>query len=384
MEIHKNFLINSIDSLYIRDFCKTSLKVTSKISPIIKPIRRNRSPEVKQAPCDHIEVSESLNQAKIIDQESPLAQNLPSNRPNPNDLSLLSTCEEQINEIEENKRLNLRRALSVKSPEQNSNKAKHEKKVVRFADALGLDLVSVKLIHNTDVAPCIPRNVIENLRECSKMSIRHDSEARKQQFSYYQNSFDNDEDFYDADDCTSYSPATKTSNKNNDLFQISNKTFKWQKLFEQPGISPEFYQILNEKKLSLENVYLKSNYLTGIVRVCNISYQKQVTLRYTVDNWATSVDVNTTYIENSSDGHTDRFSFTINLNLDRMSSSNAPTATGVNIDNCAFNKMLTFEFAVFYETMEQNVNYWDNNNGSNYKIDLLCREFSLQSSFCVL
>jgi hypothetical protein len=402
MDVHQNFLINSIDTLYLHDYRGSGLKVGKRIStPIIKKRvvsqqQRNRSPESPKIHSVKIQSSSSIGSTSTnnedpfgVDENALItAQIVPQQGQHKNPVqndSLLTICEEQINELEEYKRWNLRRALSVNSPEQQNGNAKkqgvqkhHEKKVVRFADALGLDLVTVKLI--SDLPPRVPRMAMDGLRGCritTNDPTSVDNNSKK--FKYYQDEFD--DDFYDDEDdedgglIESYQRTPGLSNNRRthpDLFQLSNMKFKWHKLFEQPGISPDFYKILNERNLSLENVYLKSNYLTGIVRVRNISYQKHVKLRYTIDNWTTSYDVNALYIENSSDGHTDRFSFNINLDINGMigGDKNGPKAN-LTIDNdLVFNKMLTFEFALVYETHVHSEAFWDNNSGSNYKIEL--------------
>ena len=85
--------------------------------------------------------------------------------------------------------------------------------------------------------------------------------------------------------------------------------------------------------------------ITGIVVVRNITYEKRVFVRYTIDNWKSHSDLDTFYITNTGEGSFDRFSFTLSL----------PAST-----NC-------LEFAICYDT--PTAQYWDNNDGVNYRVE---------------
>lgn len=136
-------------------------------------------------------INASLNNTPILRKKQ--FNNSNSNSNSSNSTSLLNYCEEQIKENDEYKRSALRRAISVKVPstgpskikitnETNSNTSststtngngKNEKKVVRFADALGLDLVSVKMIFNPDSPPRIPKQVLKCLRDASRLNFKN-------------------------------------------------------------------------------------------------------------------------------------------------------------------------------------------------------------------
>ena len=74
----------------------------------------------------------------------------------------------------------------------------------------------------------------------------------------------------------------------------------------------------------------------------------QLMVRYTVNNWLTFDELNASYVANSNDGPTDRFSFTINI----------PQYFGVG------SKM---QFCLMY-TAGGNT-YWDSNYGNNYSVE---------------
>lgn len=173
------------------------------------------------------------------------------------------------------------------------------KKMVRFADAMGLDLESVRHVLDTDNPPKIPASAIADL----KVGVEED---RRDVGSRY------------LDLC-----------------------------FQQPCARENFMTRVIANKVSLENCVITDMSITGVVRVANIGYHKCVRVRYTVNNWVTFYDVMASYVQNSCDGATDRFSFTIVL----------PSTIGPGSN---------ISFAVSYTVNDQV--YWDSNESRNYSI----------------
>ncbi|XP_013404054.1 dentin sialophosphoprotein [Lingula anatina] len=145
----------------------------------------------------------------------------------------------------------------------------HRKKEVRFADALGLDLESVRHIFNIEQPPMIPSSAIKGL--------------------------------------------SNTSPVNDPQFRVSQGSRHMSECFRQPGCEPDFYRRVNDKKVCLENTMVTDMTITGTIRVANIAYHKKVFIHYSTDNWATTQDIPASYVANSCDGPTDRFAFTISL-----------------------------------------------------------------------
>ena len=115
--------------------------------------------------------------------------------------------------------------------------------------------------------------------------------------------------------------------------------------FNQPGTQPDFYNKLRGQMVSLESVTTSQpRAIHGIVRVMNIAYDKDVSIRWTHDNWRTHHDSKCSYCQGSSDGVTDRFSFTIPANGDDI------------------------QFAICYSVQREE--YWDSYNGKNYLISI--------------
>ena len=85
---------------------------------------------------------------------------------------------------------------------------------------------------------------------------------------------------------------------------------------------------------------MKSYLICGVVRVLNICFNKIVKIRYTTDKWKTFDEINAAYINNSCDGHTDRFSFNLNL-------ENSLARFFNNYQN--FYNKYYIEFAIVYE-----------------------------------
>lgn len=123
-------------------------------------------------------------------------------------------------------------------------------------------------------------------------------------------------------------------------------------LFSQPVAADDFRDKLETQNVCLENAVASQNSVWGTVKVKNICFHKKVLVRYTLDGWVSSTDLEGVYVPDSNDGATDRFSFALTLPEYFLASG------GV------------LEFAVRFEG--EGTEFWDNNSGKNYRIE--CRE----------
>uniref|UniRef100_A0A8C8AB39 Protein phosphatase 1 regulatory subunit 3E n=1 Tax=Otus sunia TaxID=257818 RepID=A0A8C8AB39_9STRI len=115
----------------------------------------------------------------------------------------------------------------------------------------------------------------------------------------------------------------------------------------QPGASPGFAERVRQHKVRLEWVRAEPAGLRGAVRVLNLAYEKAVSVRYTLNAWASCAEVPAAYQPaGPADGLTDRFAFFLPLG--------AAAAEA------------TLEFAVRYRVA--GAEYWDNNQGANYRL----------------
>ena len=192
-----------------------------------------------------------------------------------------------------------------------------KKKIVRFADALGLDLESVRHILNLDVPPKIPASATRYLALDPEPSER---------------------DRIIKSEGARYLTAC----------------------FSQPGASPSFPLVVAERKVMLENCVINDQSLTitGTIRVANIHFHKQVLVRYSTNNWLTFNDVNAGYVHNSNDGPTDRFSFSISVPQ-------------------YFSTGSRLEFCIQYTS--GGTVFWDSNYGSNYVVECYARAIPADS-----
>lgn len=205
--------------------------------------------------------------------------------------------------VYEEPEFNINKAELRKSSSLKTNKTPpgtpSRKKMVRFADAMGLDLESIRHVIDAENPPRIPASAISDLK-VGVEEDRHDVGSRY------------------LDLC-----------------------------FQQPCASSNFIAKVMANKVSLENCVLTDMSITGVVRVANVGYHKCVRVRYSINNWVTFYDVMASYVQNSCDGATDRFSFTIV----------APAGVGPGS---------RISFAVSYTVNDQV--YWDSNDGKNYEI----------------
>ncbi|NWU43378.1 PPR3A phosphatase, partial [Hylia prasina] len=124
--------------------------------------------------------------------------------------------------------------------------------------------------------------------------------------------------------------------------------------FTLPSSQEELLQKVREQKVMLESVLLLPGIasMNGIVRVLNVSFEKQVYVRITLNNWLSYYDSLAEFMPNSCGSETDQFCFKISL---------AP----------AFQKDgIKVEFCIRYETSVGT--FWANNDDKNYT--LICHK----------
>lgn len=186
------------------------------------------------------------------------------------------------------------------------------KKIVRFADVLGLDLADVRTF--LDEIPKIPNSAYEDLKDA------------------------------DLNDSSADTPVDATGIS---LISGPRPEKMLMPLFQQPGGLPNFLDRVRDQQVCVENAVVSDPSIlaiSGTVRVRNLDFNKSVHIRYTLDSWKTYADLQATYVQNSCDGFSDKFSFVLYAN-------NLPVGQRI-------------EFAARFHC--RGCLYWDNNNGANY------------------
>lgn len=91
--------------------------------------------------------------------------------------------------------------------------------------------------------------------------------------------------------------------------------FYMSSLFTVPSSPEELDQRLQAEKVEVESIELLpgTTTLRGIIRVVNLCYSKSVYARITLDRWNSYFDLLAEYVPGSSDRKTDRFSFMYTL-----------------------------------------------------------------------
>ncbi|XP_060705900.1 protein phosphatase 1 regulatory subunit 3G [Hemiscyllium ocellatum] len=223
---------------------------------------------------------------------------------NPEKEVLVSAVSRQSNEL----RLNRRRTKSLPCLHDPSDFFSEFngglRKKVKFADSLGLSLASVKHFRASD-EPYIPSKVF--LRLQSFPAIVDDLNEKFKALGIH---------------CLR--PA-----------------------FSMPCEASDFMQRAERNRVCLENVTVRHFDVHGLIRVLNVSYVKEVIVRYTFNNWLSSMDTPAKYVEGSSHSGTDQFSFDLSI----------PPF----LDQGSF-----VHFAICYRTDSEE--YWDNNFDKNYSL----------------
>ena len=142
-----------------------------------------------------------------------------------------------------------------------------------------------------------------------------------------------------------------TTPNNNHCGLYMHSPRRWTKLlspcFVEPCKTDSFMERVFKQNVCLESVSCNDLVVTGIIRVTNIDYTKEVTVRSTFDDWNNFRDIWTDYLSSNMDGKTEQFSFRITVPVD-------------------FEANFEIEFAIRYRVAEYE--FWDNNFGRNYII----------------
>lgn len=195
------------------------------------------------------------------------------------------------------------------------------KKIVRFADVLGLDLADVRTF--MDEIPKVPISAYDDL----SVSLSD----------------------------------TSLSSHSFDTQHTCSKTVV--PLFQQPGGEANFMEKIKTNLVCLENAILKDAItfsICGTVRVRNLDFHKSVHIRYSIDQWKSYSDLQATYMEGSCDGFSDKFSFTLYVHT---------LTIGQRL-----------EFAIRFQC--KGCQYWDNNGGQNYVFQ--CLPPSTNTSYAIM
>ena len=177
------------------------------------------------------------------------------------------------------------------------------KKIVRFADALGLDLALVRTF--LDDIPVVPQSAFDHL------------------------------------DATKEDAATFLRRRESPPSPLRSLIAS----FTQPATLPTFMETVKRQQVCLETATMYDEMtIRGVVRVLNVDFFKSVLVRFTTDEWITHTDVAAAYVTHSCDGFTDRFTFNL------LASMLQPGQRLI--------------FAVCYRVGGKE--FWDSNNGTNY------------------
>lgn len=212
------------------------------------------------------------------------------------------TSDNEIDEDERSPRERFRRCSSLKTGKTPPG-TPGRKKIVRFADVLGLDLADVRTF--MDEIPRIPKSAYDELR------ITQEPEP----------------------------PQLVPLGQRFDKIIVP--------LFQQPGALPHFLDLVQSQYVAMESAAVTDPVcltISGLVRVRNLDFNKSVHVRYTLDGWLTYSDLQAEYVPNSCDGFSDKFTFIVFGN-------------SMDIGQ-------RIEIALRFSCKGEQ--FWDNNHGVNY------------------
>ncbi|XP_075978662.1 glycogen binding subunit 76A isoform X2 [Anticarsia gemmatalis] len=206
---------------------------------------------------------------EIITSEVPIEKEVspaPEIEPSLLSAEVKDEADENQNEGEDDRPQRVRRCSSLKTGKTPPG-TPGRKKIVRFADVLGLDLADVKTF--MDEIPVIPKSAYDDLTGCDVQSA----------------------------------PPVRTPPRLGALTLVP--------LFQLPQEVTDKLETLN---VSLESARVCDGVhvtVCGSVRVRNLDFHKTVHIRYTMNKWRTYTDLQATYVQGSCDGFSDRFQFVL-------------------------------------------------------------------------
>ncbi|KFP17968.1 Protein phosphatase 1 regulatory subunit 3A [Egretta garzetta] len=144
--------------------------------------------------------------------------------------------------------------------------------------------------------------------------------------------------------------------QNNDIEDevFPQEEYFFSQLFTLPASQEELLQKVREQKVLLESVVFLPGItcMNGIIRVLNVSFEKLVYVRMTLNNWLSYYDILAEFMPNSCGSETDQFCFKISLVPPYQKD-------GAKV-----------EFCIRYETSVGT--FWANNDDKNYT--LICHK----------
>ncbi|KFV03900.1 Protein phosphatase 1 regulatory subunit 3A [Tauraco erythrolophus] len=144
--------------------------------------------------------------------------------------------------------------------------------------------------------------------------------------------------------------------QNNDIEDefFPQEEYFFSQLFTVPASQEEVLQKVREQKVLLESVVFLPGVtcMNGIIRVLNVSFEKMVYVRMTLNNWLSYYDILADFMPNSCGSETDQFCFKISL-VPPYQKDEAKV-----------------EFCIRYETSVGT--FWANNDDKNYT--LICHK----------
>lgn len=147
-----------------------------------------------------------------------------------------------------------------------------------------------------------------------------------------------------------------------------------------PPLSYDRQIKVRKSPVFLERIFISvdKKFLLGHIAVKNLAFEKSITVRYTLDNWCTIVEIPTIYApdipEILKSNNYDRFIFRISLD----SLFNSFRMPRNNDQSCSKSQEQHYSLCIKYTT--NLLEFWDNNESRNYDFNLIKTTKSMRKS----
>lgn len=210
--------------------------------------------------------------------------------------------------------LTLKSCILIATPD--GGKFVRKAKSVHFADTLGKPLKSIKTLYDLD-------------DELDMVFLRFKDVSTRRNFSIKPKK------------TVEKNAATKTCGRISCQFVN----------FHSPIENPRFLEQVLKQHVLLEDVIVQESGILATINVKNVSFEKDVSITFTMDEWKTVGNIKANYVPGSSTGTIDIFSFELII--------------PENENN------LNLQFAICYKT--EGKEHWDSNSSKNYIISFITK-----------
>lgn len=216
-----------------------------------------------------------------------------------------------------------------------------QRKFLTLGTAERLNAVNAAVVNVAPIRPCLALKEEDSPRDCKKRVWFADDKGL---------SLTHVKVMSEPSDCPPRFSDDFLEHITSGIKALTISEHNWEISFPQPASDYlEFRRRLDRDCVSLENVIVRDEVVSGTIKVSNLSFHKEVFVRFSFDRWVTHKDFQAEYVPNGLETSSPYDTFKFNA-----------------IVPSAAIKFGVVEFCIGYQCDGQE--YWDNHSGVNYRM----------------